>query len=142
MSNTGFENFDSTVQETNQLLGKIEKEFGWPEDRRTQSYSLLRAVLHAVRDNLPTNEAVHFAEQLPMLVKGFYYEGWVPSDTPKDMDREEFEQTIRQDYQLSSDEDFEDLISKTFNIVMKSISDGEAEQVKGNLNEGIRELLG
>jgi uncharacterized protein (DUF2267 family) len=27
-------------------------------------------------------ETVHFAAQLPMLIRGFYYESWVPIDTP------------------------------------------------------------
>jgi uncharacterized protein (DUF2267 family) len=36
----------------------------------------------AIRDRVPPEEAVHFAAQLPMLVRGFYYENWVPSQTP------------------------------------------------------------
>lgn len=27
-------------------------------------------------------DTIHFAAQLPMLVRGFFFEGWVPYDTP------------------------------------------------------------
>jgi uncharacterized protein (DUF2267 family) len=27
-------------------------------------------------------ETVNFAAQLPMLIRGFYYESWMPIDTP------------------------------------------------------------
>jgi uncharacterized protein (DUF2267 family) len=56
-----------------------------PFQTEEQAYSYLRAVLHALRDRLTMDEAVHFAAQLPMMVRGFYYEGWKPSTTPVDV---------------------------------------------------------
>jgi len=53
-----------------------------PFQTEEQAYSYLRAVLHVLRDRLTVEEAVHLAAQLPMLVRGFYYEGWKPSKTP------------------------------------------------------------
>ncbi|MDX1646756.1 MAG: DUF2267 domain-containing protein [Longimicrobiales bacterium] len=49
-----------------------------------QAYSYLRAVLHALRDRMTVEEATHFAAQLPMMVRGFYYEGWRPALAPND----------------------------------------------------------
>jgi uncharacterized protein (DUF2267 family) len=53
-----------------------------PFESEEQAYSYLRAVLHALRDRLSTDEAVHLASQLPTTVRGFYYEGWKPSRLP------------------------------------------------------------
>lgn len=82
MSNSGFAEFDTTIQKTNELLKEIETAFSWPENRRNQSYAALRAVLHALRDRLPVEETVQLGTQLPMLIRGMYYEGWDPSKVP------------------------------------------------------------
>jgi len=43
-----------------------------------QSYAMLRAVLHEVRDRLPLDEALRFADALPPLVRGIMLEAWHP----------------------------------------------------------------
>jgi uncharacterized protein (DUF2267 family) len=44
-----------------------------------QSYAMLRAVLHEVRDRLPLDEALRFADALPPLVRGIMLEAWHPA---------------------------------------------------------------
>src|SRR5262249_39062981 len=38
------------------------------------------AVLHALRDRLQIGLAVHLGAQLPLLVRGLYYDQWQPSE--------------------------------------------------------------
>jgi uncharacterized protein (DUF2267 family) len=95
MTKTGYRSFDTTVDKTNRILKQIEEAYGWPKERRSQSYNALRAVLHALRDRLTVDETAHFAAQLPMLVRGLYYDGWEPSRVPKKMQREDFLKQIR-----------------------------------------------
>ena len=47
------------------------------------AYSVLRAVLHQLRDRLTLEEAVQLGAQLPLIVRGVYYEGWRPSRVPE-----------------------------------------------------------
>lgn len=54
-----------------------------PFEVEEQAYSYLRAVLHALRDRLTVEEAVHLAAHLPTLIRGVYYEGWKPSRAPQ-----------------------------------------------------------
>lgn len=36
----------------------------------------LRACLHSIRDHLPEQEVTDLAAQLPMMIRGLYFEGW------------------------------------------------------------------
>src|SRR5690606_24558496 len=78
MAETGYASFSATVEKTNRILKEIEQAYGWPKERRKQSYAALRSVLHAVRDRLNVNEVAQLGAQLTMLVRGIYYDGWDP----------------------------------------------------------------
>jgi uncharacterized protein (DUF2267 family) len=47
------------------------------------AYRVLRSFLHALRDQLTVDEAAKLAAQLPIFVRGVFYEGWDPSRTPE-----------------------------------------------------------
>lgn len=89
MSATGLEVFDRTLHKTHAWLKAIMEELG-TEDRH-KAYLALRAVLHALRDRLTVEEVAQLAAQLPMLVRGLYYEGWDPTGKPlKERHKEAF----------------------------------------------------
>ena len=43
-----------------------------------EAIAVLRVVLHQLRDRLTLEEAVDLGAQLPIIVRGIYYEGWQP----------------------------------------------------------------
>jgi uncharacterized protein (DUF2267 family) len=47
-------------------------------------------VLRTIRDRVPINLAVHLGAQLPLLVRGTYYDQWRPSETRNWRSAEEF----------------------------------------------------
>ena len=51
-------------------------------DDRRYTYRVVRAWLHTFRDRLTVESAAHFAAQLPELLRGIFYDGWVPSKVP------------------------------------------------------------
>lgn len=80
MPQTDVTALNHTLEETHKWLQELRDQ--GPFESEQQAYSYLRAVLHAVRDRLTVEEASHFAAELPMLVRGFYYEGWRPALAP------------------------------------------------------------
>ncbi len=69
---------DTSLQRTHGWLRDIGEELGFDNERAP--YAALRATLHALRDRLPVELVAHLGAEMPMLVRGLYYDGWHPSD--------------------------------------------------------------
>ncbi|RMG30333.1 MAG: DUF2267 domain-containing protein [Gammaproteobacteria bacterium] len=140
MSSTGLQVFDATLQKTMGWLKELERDNHCGD--RHRAYTELRAVLHALRDRLLPEEAVKLGAQLPMLVRGFYYEGWHLNGKPlKYRHKEAFLQAVRQE--LPSDfpeEDLEEVVHNVFRVLNAHLSEGEIRHVRDELPEDIRQL--
>ena len=135
---TGLDVFDQTVQQTNTWLIEIERELG---ANRQRAYLALRGTLHALRDELVPDEAVHLAAQLPMLVRGLDYEGWKPAKTPvQERNREEFLARVAAAFARSGGVDAERAVYAVFRVMSEQIDRGEVEHVRRLLPKSVRTL--
>ena len=75
MSANGLDVFDKTLQTTNIWLNEIMERVG--PDRQV-AWKVLATVLHKLRDRLPVELAAHLGAQLPLLVRGVYYDRFEP----------------------------------------------------------------
>ena len=143
MSATGLEVFDTTLQKTNSWLHDLMQALGWLD--RHKAYTALRATLHALRDRLSVEEVAQLGAQLPMLIRGFYYEGWDPTGKPMRI-RQKEQFLARIELELRGDERFDDLVpveriaQAVFMLLAQRISAGEIENVKHVMPAEIREL--
>jgi uncharacterized protein (DUF2267 family) len=139
MSQTGLTQFDSTIQTTNTWLKELMEWMGWQD--RHRAYHALRAVLHALRDRLTVDEVVTLGAQLPMLVRGFYYEGWHLAGKPlKERRKEVFLSHIAEAFRDSPDVDPEEVTRAVFQVLAKHVTAGEVESVKHCLPTELRSL--
>jgi uncharacterized protein (DUF2267 family) len=139
MSQTGVTAFNSTIQTTNIWLHDILERLRWRD--RQRAYHALRAVLHALRDRLPVDQAAALGAQLPMLVRGFYYEGWHPAGTPtKERRKEDFLDHIAADFRDDLNTDPEEIARAVFQVIAKHVTPGEIKHVKIALPSEIRSL--
>ena len=139
MSVTGLEVFDATVHKTNTWLKRLMAIGGWQD--RHLAYLGLRATLHALRDRLTVEEAAELAAQLPMLVRGFYYEGWDPSGKPtRDRRQEEFLARIWRELPPKAPMEPEAVARAVFRLLSERVAEGEIEDVRHVLPADIREL--
>ena len=136
---TGVQSFDKTVQKTQLWIDDLARELGWEDRHRV--YRVLRVTLHLLRDRLPLNESVQFGAQLPMLIRGLYYEGWRPSDMPnKSLDRPEFLTAVKEALADQPEVNAERICRAAFLVMEKHITRGESEDIADVLPKRLRAM--
>jgi uncharacterized protein (DUF2267 family) len=138
MSLTGLEVFDETLHKTNIWLKEIDEVVG---SGRRGAYQALRAVLHCLRDRLTIDEAAQLGDQLPILIRGIYYEAWHPAGKPERVrSREEFLAWIGAHLPKTGLVDAEDAARAVFQVLDNHVSAGEIRDVMQSLPKDIRSL--
>jgi uncharacterized protein (DUF2267 family) len=143
MSATGLDVFDTTLQKTNSWLQDLMQTLDWAD--RHEAYMAMRATLHALRDRLTVEEVAHLGAQLPMLIRGLYYEGWNPTGKPLRV-RHKSQFLARIEEQLRDDDFVDDLIAiervarAVFTVLAQRVSTGEIADVRHILPTELREL--
>ena len=139
MSAVGLESFEHSVQLTHIWINELDERLGW--DNKARSYRLLRVVLHAVRDWLQISEAADLGAQMPMLLRGAYYDQWRPARNPaKPRGKAEFVGRIEEAFRQEPLDDPDQAVAAVFALLSAKISPGEIEDVRRSLPSDIRAL--
>jgi uncharacterized protein (DUF2267 family) len=140
MSSDIRELFDASMQKSQVWLNDLMSELEW-DDKPQKTYLALRTALHALRDRLTVEEAVHLGAQLPTLIRGFYYEGWKPTRKPvKERHKSDFLDHIAAVFRNDDTVDPEKVMRAVFKVLTRHISEGEIEDVKHLLPKSLQEL--
>jgi len=129
---------DTTVQKTYGWLRDIGQALG--EENRRISYQVLRAVLHTLRDRLPTEQTAHLGAQLPMLVRGLYYEGWRPRNKPEKITADESVDQVAREAMLEP-EYARDAIKAVIATIRHEITPAALDKVLDTVPDRIFELI-
>jgi len=130
--------FYKSVQDVQQWLKEISD---YMEDsRETVAYHAMRGTLFALRDRLTLEEAFQLSAQLPLIVRGLYFEGYKPTGKPAKSNREEFINQVNKELQVAGRANPEVAIRAVFHVIRDHISAGEVEDVKNMMPENLRDL--
>ena len=139
MSDTQVPALDHTVQQTNVWLKKLTEDHHLGD--RHHAYNALRAVLHVLRDRLTPEQAVHLGAQLPMLVRGIYYEGWRLAAKPTDeRQANEFAALVAAQLPPQFPQDALSVTKAVFDLLWKELDPGETAKIIDTLPLPLRGL--
>lgn len=138
MSANGLEVFDKTIQTTNIWLNEIMDRLG-PD--RQLAWKALSVVLHKLRDRLPLELSAHLGAQLPLLIRGVYYDHFDPNALPGDrMTREQFIEDVGAGLSDGRPVDPLMAVAAVFGVLSRHVSEGQIRKVCEALPRSIREM--
>jgi uncharacterized protein (DUF2267 family) len=136
---TGLDTFDKTVQESNLWLKGVMERLNSYD--RHHAYSTLRAVLHALRDRIGPENAAHLGAQLPMLLRGLFYEGWDPTGKPtKERHENAFLAHIARELPRATNSEIEAGACAVLDVLSKHIDRGAAVKLAAIIPQDLRKF--
>jgi uncharacterized protein (DUF2267 family) len=131
-------NFKQAAQHAQEWVNDLAEDLGWDERR---AYHLLRQVLPTLRDWLQPEEMADLAAQLPVLIRGIFFEGWRPGDSRVlDRKKEDFMERVLEAFSDDLLNDPDEAVAAVFRLLARHVSHGEIAQVRNSLKKPLREL--
>jgi uncharacterized protein (DUF2267 family) len=125
---TALQDFDCAVPAAQDWVDDLMRRLDWHDRERV--YQALLATLHALRDALPRDEAIYIGAQLPVLLRGFYYEGWHPAARHSARSRSAFLERIHDGVHRDPGIDAEAVARAVFSLLAQRMPAGELEEAK------------
>ena len=136
MSATGLDVFDKTLQTTNIWLNEITEVLG--PDRQV-AWKVLSVVLHKLRDRLPVDLAAHLGSQLPLLVRGVYYDQFQPAKQPVRCETlDEYVTEVQEWLADIRPVDAKDAVNAVFALLSRHLPEGQIAKILDALPRPIR----
>jgi uncharacterized protein (DUF2267 family) len=136
MSANGLEVFDKTLQTTHIWLDEVMAAIG--PDRQV-AWKVLSVVLRKLRDRLPVETAAHLSAELPLLIRGVFYDQYQPAKQPtRCRDMEEFVAEVAEWLTDTRPVDPRLAVRTVFQVLSHHIPEGQIDNVRDSLPRDIR----
>jgi uncharacterized protein (DUF2267 family) len=130
---------DASIQKTHQWLLEFMDHTGRRDEEK--AWQMMRGVLRVLRDRLTIEQCAHLSAQLPLILRGVYFEGWKPSRQPlKIRNLDDFVQAVAQEFANHPEIPPQQAIEGTFHVLNSHISRGEIDKIKSLLQPELRNL--
>lgn len=138
MSANGLDVFDKTLQTTHIWLDEVMQDIG---PSRHVAWKVLSTVLHKLRDRLPVDLSAHLGSQLPLLVRGVYYDQYQPAKQPSGCrNLEEFTAEVAEWLSDTRPVDPQAAIGAVFRVLSRHVPEGQLWKVREALPGDIRQF--
>ncbi len=131
--------FERSLEKSQEWMSELHEEIHWVSGDSV--YHLFRAVLQTLRDQLSIDEAAHLSAQLPLLLRGSFYECWDPQSlAPKGLGKDDFLDAVKAKMGPISNTryDFEKAVLSCLLYLKKHVSPGEMDDVISALKPTLR----
>lgn len=138
MTTSTVSTLEQTIHKTNAWIGELRDELSTDSQG---AYNALRAVLHALRDRLTVEEASDLGAQLPVLVRGIYYESFDPAQQPSDeADKQAFLDRVSRELNEARGVDPESAATAVFRLLAVHCTSGQVDHARGQLPKEVQAL--
>ncbi len=135
----GLDTFDKSLLKLGAWLSELSRTLKWGHSEHV--FLALRAVLETLRDRVETDEAFQLAAQLPMILRGFYFEGWDPGrPLAKERGRGEFLKRVLEKLPPDVGGPAETIARAVFSLLSQHLTRGEVLDLRARLPKAVREL--
>jgi uncharacterized protein (DUF2267 family) len=131
---TGIQALDTAAKTTEEWISALMARLGWQDQEKV--YLALLAALHALRDSLPRDEAGYLGVQLPVLLRGLYFEG--ASHIPRAKTRSAFLERIQEGVHRDPGIDAEQVAHAVFSLLANRLPMGEIDDAKAATPQALR----
>lgn len=133
--------FESHVQTAERWLDELRENLDLAASERARALHALRAGLHAIRDRLPPREVLDLGAQLPLVIRGLYYEGWTLETDPARI-RTRAAMVARVKRELAPDPRLDpvDVLRGVIHLLVEHVSPGEIRDILSTLPRSISSL--
>ncbi len=135
---TAIQDLNAAVQATEDWIDDLMRRLAWHD--RERAYLALLAALHALRDCLGGDEAVHVGAHLPPLLRGLYYEGWHPGGRAAAKGRSTFLERIHDGVHRDPAVDAEQVARAVFALLAARLPAAEIEDAKAVMPRPLHNL--
>src|SRR5215472_14441548 len=138
MATTGLEVFDRTLHTTNLWLDEINAEIG-PD--RHLAWHVLGAVLRSIRDEIQVEQSAHFAAQLPLLIRGAYFDQYRPAAQPATArSQDDFIARIQHEMDGARPVNVQQAAAAVMRTLNRHVTEGQVKKVRDALPKGVRAM--
>lgn len=132
---------ENNIHQTMDWIYAIEEACQWDEDNQKKAFAALRAVLHELRDLLPIEYAAQLSANLPLVIRGIFFENWEPPPFPlQDIKKEDFLAAVAKALYPYPAREVEEITKAVLSVLGEKLPAGDLEKILNNIPGEIKEL--